>query len=204
MSLRGSTVTTRNAIVTSEKALLLNHSRYLPPANLVNEYPERDALRMCYRRFIRLTPLVSQRQMVRTTYVQYLRYKFRSEDYARKVSASAVSLPPHKRSILDEVEKSLLFCTKAVSDVKKRVIDEEKTSRDIRTAKSILKNVLTVEFEKMELISKDPAQNHELFRKSFSYLSPSSSSSALDLRFSSFKHFDECLILLNEKLGTRL
>ncbi|SCU84839.1 LAFA_0D12310g1_1 [Lachancea sp. 'fantastica'] len=204
MSLRGSIITTKNAIVTSEKALLLNHGKYLPPVNLVNEYPEEDALRICYRRFVRLTPLVSQRQMVRTTYVHYLRYKFKSENYARKVSVSAVSLPSRQRNILDEVERSLLFCVKAVSDVKKKVENEETTAKEIRIARSVLKNIMTMEFEKMELISKDPKQNHKKFRQSFSYLLPSSRSSPLDLRFSSFKHFDECLILLNETLGTRL
>ncbi|SCV04226.1 LAME_0H16754g1_1 [Lachancea meyersii CBS 8951] len=204
MSLRGLTVTTKNAIVTSERALLLKHAKYIPPPNMINEYPNEDALRIFYRRFIRLKPLISQRQTVRTTYVHYLRYKFKSEDYAKKISMSAVTLPQVTHSTLEEVENSLLFCLKAVSYVKKRVPSEEIVSKDIRIAKNIVKNILTVEFEKAALIAKNPRQNHPILRISFSYLSPKASSSPLYLRFSPFKEFDQCLILLNETLKTRL
>ncbi|SCV02782.1 LANO_0G00210g1_1 [Lachancea nothofagi CBS 11611] len=129
MSAPGITATTRNAITTSHRTLLLNHHKYLPPNNMANEYPREDALKMCYRRLIRLKPLISQRDMVRMTYVQYLRYKFMTEDYSKKVSTSSISLSGLETDVVRQVENSLYFCLKSASEVKKRVLGEDAVSR---------------------------------------------------------------------------
>ncbi|SCU93449.1 LADA_0G03158g1_1 [Lachancea dasiensis] len=200
----GLTITTKNAIITSQKTLLLKHAKFFPPHNMINECAHDEVIRMCYRRFMRIKPLVSQRQMIQTTYVQYLRYKFRTEDYEEKLKASGITLPKTSFDDSSQVYRSLLFCLKAVSTVKKGFSGEKDASAEIRRARNILKNILTVEFEKSALIAKNSGQNFTVLRKSFSYLRPSVENAANVSQFAPLRDFDRCLLALNITLGTRL
>ncbi|CUS22999.1 LAQU0S07e05028g1_1 [Lachancea quebecensis] len=204
MASRGITITTKKAIITSKSALILNHDKFLPPTNIINEYPHDDVLRMCYRRHMRLKPFISQRSMIQTTYVDYVRYKYKNEDYPKKCRTSGMGHDLPVNSVLQQAELSLRFCLQAVMYVKKGVPDESSVSREIRLSRNMLKNILAIEHEKAKLIAQNPRQNYPILRETFSYISPTAHKSSLLLRFNALREFDMCLIGFNMCMGTKL
>lgn len=197
-------IVTQNAIINSEYTLFLKHSKYFAPENLINEYPREDVIKITYRRLIRLKPFVSQRKMVQDTYVEYLRYKYKSEDYKLKSSLCNIRTEHTEASDLEQATQSLQFILKAVSRIESGSCP---SAVDNTLCRKILKNLLTMEYYKQTLIRQSPTSNYQLLRKSFGYLAPSKddkSDTHINSRYNSMGEYDRALVCLNEMLGTRL
>ncbi|AGO13329.1 AaceriAFR187Cp [[Ashbya] aceris (nom. inval.)] len=192
----GSFLRTSKAIVTSKYTLLTDKTPFLLPA-FFDESSRAEQVRMLYRRMFRLRPLVARRAMIKTTYTNYIRVKFR-EDYALK---RRQALPQSALPILDAVEagrRSLTFIQKAVSE-----IDDASNSADLVNdnyiCRKVLKNILTLEYQRERLEFKNP-KRHQILRQSYEYLD----AKYHDPKYTSLRHADISIIHFNETLGTRL
>ncbi|SCU96075.1 LAMI_0F05116g1_1 [Lachancea mirantina] len=209
MTSRQITITTKKAIITSEYTLVTQHGKYFPPQNLLNEYPQKDVTRILYRRFVRLKPFVSRRQMVRDTYVGYIRYKFRNEDYEKRRIASGLKFAEKSENLSQLSQRALAtleFVLKAISHVKKSDLD---TSHgvEISMCRKILKNLLTIEHDKRLLIQHNPKFFYPVLRQEFSYFGNHALVKKplhVVARLRDLREYDACLLKLNETLGTML
>lgn len=200
--MRWRTIVTANAVINGEYTLIKNHTRYLMSKKVIGDESlhESTIITMFYRRFMRLRPFVSNRRMVRDTYTEYLRYKFKIENYELKRSI-IINEPFH--GLRQELWNTLVFVTKAVSylpETKQRKWD---LARDNTVCRQILKNVLTMEFEKHSAIVKKNAQKDNLygaFKLWFDHIKNPDASPA----FRVLGEFDICLLFLNQMLHTRL
>ncbi|SCW01096.1 LAFE_0D04984g1_1 [Lachancea fermentati] len=207
MATRRLTVITENAIINSRHTLILNHQKFLLPVNFINEYPRKDVLKMSYRRFMRLKPFISQRLMVRNTYTEYLRYKYKRENYLEKRMATGIATGDLQSCDLKQVVNSLRFVLKAVTHHELSTTKKPGHHHENDICRRILKNILTMEYEKQRLIHKDPAIYYQLFRKTYEYLQPFKNGDKVNpifLKLFSIREFDRCLVCLNETLDTRL
>ncbi|CCD24801.1 Irc19p NDAI_0D04880 [Naumovozyma dairenensis CBS 421] len=184
------TIVTKNAITNSIYSLIRDKTKYLlwtDVKQIINTYNnektkdkvKRDILKRLYRRFIRVNVFVSNTKMVKDTYKDYVRYKFIKEDYHLKESIiSSLDNPKSiaSDSIPSEIEtivKSFEFVIKAISYIPE---DSSKgctydIARDNTICRQILKNILTIEHEKMkQLIPQSIPWNDEKIRVSTPYL----------------------------------
>lgn len=185
---------TGKSIITQKYSLFLNTSRYIPHIDQLQCLNDKQYIKVIYRRFFRLKPFISQRLMVRETYRNYIRYKFRKEDYAFK--RTLVINSPVNISERDQMINTLTFVLKAVSFMEGENCPE---MVDNLFCRKILKNILTLEYYKERLEWRSPGNLAEI-RKNFKYLS----SKEPELKWTSLMHVDRLLIYLNETLGTRL
>lgn len=204
--MRWRTIATRNALINGEYTLIKNCSRYLVPKEIADNYgslPDEIWIKIMYRRFMRLRPFVSCRKMVRDTYTDYLRYKFKVENYDLK--RSLVIKEPSSVSPREEVWNSLKFVTKAVSYLPETAAKKWDLARDNTTCRQILKNLMTMEYEKASEISrkakgKSKSNPYADLKLRFNHIRDPDSSAS----FRAFGEFDISLVYLNEMLRTRL
>lgn len=201
--MRWRTITTPKAVINGEYTLLKNHARYLPPKEDLDDgaLHESTVLRIYYRRFMRLRPFVSNRQMVRDTYTDYLRYKFKIENYELK--RSIIFSEPSLTCLEDELRNSLMFVTKAVCYLPETKQKKWKLARDNTMCRQVLKNLLTMEFEKQsEILKKNSKVENPYaeFRLKYSHIRNPDATPA----FKVIGEFDICLLYLNRMLSTRL
>ncbi|CAI1563008.1 hypothetical protein SEUBUCD646_0L00360 [Saccharomyces eubayanus] len=225
------TITTAKAIINSEYTLIKSHSKYKLPTH----FEKLDAgstkgrttvVKIFYRRFVRLKPFVSNVKMVRQTYSDYLRYKFTKEDYELKRYLvfnpnglqSKTSPEPmgntkggEKVMPMEEVQKTLQFILKSCSYLPETKEQKWSIARDNTYCRQILKNILTMQYEKYRSVLNRGVGHDELDVK-FSHLrtksSPPTKLNKGDKKkipvFKIFSDFDTTLVHLNESLGTRL
>lgn len=200
----GRTVITRNALINSTLTLVKYSEKYFLPTL---ETPDLSSLiRMAYRRLFRLKPFISNRKMVRTTYEEYLRYKFKKEDYETKRAIVMGDTP--KAPLQEEIRNSVMFVVKAVSHLPETKESKFAIARDNTTCRQILKNILTMEYEKQSLMAryqpptkrKDTVSPYHIFRKDFTHMRKLNKSA----QYRVLGEFDICTIYLNEMLRTRL
>lgn len=201
----GRTIITKNAVVNGAYTLIKSHEKYL----LTQEADRVDLpsfIRIAYRSLFRLQPFISNRKMVRNTFGEYLRYKFKKENYEAKRSIVLGDTP--KASLREEIHKSVMFVVKAVSYLPEDREFKLEIARDNTTCRQILKNILTMEYEKQSLIEryrpptkrKDAIGPHQIYRRDFTHMQQLNKSA----EFRVFGEFDICTIFLNEILHTRL
>ncbi|CCE63516.1 hypothetical protein TPHA_0F00290 [Tetrapisispora phaffii CBS 4417] len=219
-------IVTNNAITTAEHSLYLNPAKYLVPPELrlcVFAHDNGFLCKVYYRRFMRLKPFISNRAMVRDTYKEYIRYKFKQEKYARKrllvlgndhdkltFLTNDVNDNSH---LLSRIHNTLTFIVKATSHISPEIEDVEGLTVDNSYCRKILKNLLTIEYEKQSKIShsKDPSEMYDELRISFNYLQGDADSrvnnkskSKMYSNSAVFREYDIFLVLLNETIGTML
>ncbi|GAV55515.1 hypothetical protein ZYGR_0AV01470 [Zygosaccharomyces rouxii] len=200
----GRTILTPNALINSTHTLIKSSEKYFLPTSEVADLP--SFVRMAYRRLFRLQPFVSNRKMVRSTYGEYLRYKFKKEDYETKRSIVVGDTP--KAPLREEIRNSVIFVIKAVSHLPETKESKLAIARDNTTCRQILKNLLTMEYEKQSLIAKyrppakrkDTMTPYQIYRKNFMHMQELNKSA----QYRVFGEFDICTIYLNETLDTRL
>ncbi|QLG73467.1 hypothetical protein HG535_0E05510 [Zygotorulaspora mrakii] len=198
------TISTNNAVVTGTYALIKRHSKVFLPQELVDDVSVDEAkiVQMTYRRFMRLRPFISRRKMVRDTYTAYLRYKFKKENYALK--RSMVVMEPQRCCIRKELWNSLMFFTKSVIYLPESKTCKYEISRDNTACRQILKNMLTMEFQKESIIYGSRLRDNKLYlnlRESFQYVKCEQHSNP---NLMIIGEFDRYIIYLNELLHTRL
>ncbi|AAS53558.1 AFR187Cp [Eremothecium gossypii ATCC 10895] len=192
----GPLMRTSKAIITSNYTLLTDKTPYLLPV-CFNESCRAEQVRMLYRRFFRLRPLVAQRAMIKESYTNYIRVKF-SEDYALK---RRQALPQNTCPVLDAIEagrRSLTFILKAVSEIEDADSNPE-LAYDNYICRKILKNVLTLEYQRERLEFKNPKRK-QILRQNYEYLD----AKYHDPKYTSLRNADVSIIHFNETLGTRL
>lgn len=230
------TIETARAIIRSDVQLLKCHQKFMipkaicePSENTYYDVDEKCFLRMTYRRFMRLRPLVSQRAMVRDTYANYIRCKYRYEPLYLKSQlilckdTNATSSVDMKYDTKDtdkfnlrlKIYTTLQFILQAVTFEECNVSKEDNYSKDILLAKQILKNILTVEYEKL----KGDLERGWKYRKNNTV----TNSDVIDYniecnhlrkwpklnkekenKYAAIRAFDECLTYLNKTLNTLL
>lgn len=230
------TIETARAIIGSNIQLLKCNKKFTIPKSICelnesNNYDveEKSFLRMTYRRFMRLRPLISQRAMVRDTYVNYIRCKYRYEPLYLK-SLLVFSEPAGATSSLDimhdtnETDKcnlrlkiyaSLQFVLQALSLEESSISAQENHTKDILLAKQIFKNILTAEYEKLKADSERKWQ----YRKNSNLINSDIIDYNIECnhlrkftklnrekenKYAAIKAFDECLTYLNKTLNTLL
>lgn len=198
-------IVTQNALINGTNTLIKCSEKYFIPRIDVPDHS--SFVRMAYRRLFRLRPFVSNRQMVRTTYKEYLRYKFKEENYETK-RALAIGDMPKVVPLQEEIRNSVMFVIKAVSHLPETKESKFQIARDNTTCRQILKNLLTMEYEKQSLIAryrpptkrKDTVTPYQVFRKDFLHIRELNKSA----QYRVFGEFDICTVNLNETLRTRL
>lgn len=209
-------IETARAIIKDDIQVVKHIKKYtlpksiLDPNNIINH---ETYIKMTYRRFMRLKPLISKREMVRDTYSSYIRCKYRYEPVGLKMSLICANEPSVSRSELrQQIYNSLQFILQAVT------YNEAKLSNSIKgnitVAKQILKNLLTVEYEKLKDDSEKKWQyrgnkftnsNVIDFNIEYNHLKSSSKlSKEKENKYAAIRSFDECLIYLNKTLNTNL
>lgn len=187
-------VRTEKAVITRTDLLLKAHQKF----QLINNSTLTDDqfIHATYRRFMRLKPFISRVFAVKTTYVDYVKYKYKYEDYSLKKKFILGDSRESDKNWRDEVENTLCFVLKSVSCL------EEGSSADISICKKILKNILTVEYDKM---TKATGSSFSDYRIEFTHLSGKSTGKNVQLaQRKVISDFDICLLYLNESLGIRL
>ncbi|CAD6634899.1 XXYS1_4_G0038540.mRNA.1.CDS.1 [Saccharomyces cerevisiae] len=223
-------ITTAKAIITPDYTLIKAHSKYQLPScfrKLDADSPERTTVvKLFYRRFMRLKPFISNVKMVKDTYRDYVRYKFMKENYElkrylvfnpddlrSKIKLELLSNTKcHERILpVTEMQRTLEFVLKSCSYLPETKVQKWDIARDNTYCRQILKNLLTMQYEKYRSILHRGIGHDELDVK-FSHLKTTSSpltklnkteKKKIPL-FKVFSDFDTTLIYLNETLGTRL
>ncbi|EDO14966.1 hypothetical protein Kpol_388p10 [Vanderwaltozyma polyspora DSM 70294] len=197
-------ILTKNAVITSKYTLLKNHSKYYMPNHNLKDIDEDTVVKMYYRRFIRLRPLISRTRMVKETYTSYIRYKFKIENYQLK--RKLVTGIEEQRPLIPTLQKSLEFIIKSVSFIPETKTIKFKIARDNTICRQVLKNLLTVEYQKENFIEKRSkgSELYQLLRVDFNHLVNSNNNLKFTSQLKVFNDFDMCLILMNETIGTRL
>ncbi|EJS42805.1 YLL033W [Saccharomyces arboricola H-6] len=225
------TVTTAKAIINSEYTLIKSHSKYKLPAHLVKLDASTSegritVAKLFYRRFMRLMPFVSNVKMVRDTYRDYLRYKFIRENYelkrylvfnptelGSKNNAELISSTEcgDKPLPVQEMQRTLEFVLKSCSYLPETKDQKWDIARDNTYCRQILKNLLTMQYEKYRS-DRHRGVGHDELDVKFSHLrttfDPLTKLNKGDKKkiplFKVFSDFDTTLVYLNESLGTRL
>lgn len=199
----GRTIVTKNAIINGALSLIKKNSKYLLSEEFIKDasIDETTLIRTTYRRFFRLRPFISNRQMVRNTYTDYIRYKFKLENYALK--RSLIINVASEVSLRDELWNSLIFVTKATCYLPENEEQKWNIARDNTMCRQILKNILTMEFGKQSLIVNNrnrKSNPYKDYRLKFDHIRYPHKTP----HFKVVEEFDRCIIYLNEMLHTRL
>lgn len=218
-------IRTKNAIINDHYTLLKPQQKYFPLAltqyNPDIESDRQQYAKMVFRRLCRLKPLVSSRYMVKRTYIDYIRFKFRQEDYdikrKRVLGESVVSDTNLQRLV--RMQNSLIFVIKAVSYITETEVQKFDLARDNTVCRQILKNILTMEYQKHYFVNKYRGASRAIpfqsFYLDYSYIKKQGLTKKIEKKrskrlkneeetFSVIGQFDSQLILLNEMLMTIL
>ncbi|AMD21895.1 HFR040Wp [Eremothecium sinecaudum] len=188
-------VKTNKAIITSQYALYKNAGPYLLP-NDFNEIPQNLQIKILYRRFFRLRPFVSTKEMIQSSYTNYIRNKFRENYALKRKIALGIDEPPSIDKDINSGVKTLAFVTKAVS-----LVDTKNNNgilEDNAICHKLLKNILSVEYHRS--VQFKLPREYQILRISYEYLN----SNFKRLEYKSLRNNDISIIQLNELLGTRL
>lgn len=200
----GRTIITNNAIVNGQHTLIKSIQKYL--LFETEHHDSRSLIKAVYRRMFRLQSFISNRAMVRETYREYLRYKFRHEDYATKRSIVVGDTP--SVPLEEELKNSLMFIIKSVCHLPESKEHKLSIARDNTICRQVLKNLLTVEYEKQSLIAKykpplkkgEMTGPYQIYRTEFTHMRECNQSAQARV----LGEYDICMIYMNETLHTRL
>lgn len=185
-------VSTAKSIITGNSILIKFSTKYALTDCQFKTLKEDTLVKATYRRLVRLRPFISKRQMVKNSYTEYLRYKFKVEDYElkRKLILSKDELKP--LDIRVSLKQSFHFVLKAIS-----VLDvyEKSVKAECTTCRRVLKNILTADYHKNRSIHRS-AKLYQYYKKNFGFIN--------DKQKIGLGQFEENLLRLNETLGTRL
>ncbi|CAB4255575.1 Irc19p KABA2_06S08690 [Maudiozyma barnettii] len=192
-------IETKNAISTGNRLFIKNIGKFLLPQTDLNICNDKQYILIHYRRLVRLKPFISQRQMIQNTYIGYLKYKFKYEDFEKRRSLVLGKETSNHISWKTELLQTYNFIMTAVSHVENQSINAD---RDIIMAKQILKNILTLEYFKIENNERIGHTDFYDYRVQFKQLNGSGNQQ--DDKGVDFGEFDKVVMYLNETLGTRL
>lgn len=197
------TIVTRNAIINGAFSLIKKNAKYLLSEEFLKDgsTDENTLIRTTYRRFFRLRQFISNRKMVRDTYTDYIRYKFKLENYPLK--RSLIFNVANDVSLRDELWNSLIFVTKATCYLPENKDQKWNLARDNTMCRQILKNILTMEFGKQSLIINNrnrKSNPYKDYRLTFDHIRYPHKTP----NFKVIEEFDRCILYLNEMLHTRL
>lgn len=209
-------IETSKAIIKDNVQILKHIEKFTLPRSILDSNSTIEYgtfIKVTYRRFMRLQPLVSRRVMVRDTYTNYIRCKYRYEPVGLKRSLTLDESSISQSELKEQIYNSLQFIVQAVTYSEN--ISSVTLRRDITLARQILKNLLTVEYEKLKGDSEKKWQYKENqptnsnvidFNIEFNHLKPFNSKLPKDKenKFVAIRSFDECLIYLNKTLKTIL
>ena len=151
---------------------------------------------------------MSKRAMVRATYTDYIRYKFKTEEYALKRSLVLEGNDvPMVGDWEDSTKKTFQFVLKSVSYIPETSTNKYDVARDNTACRQIMKNLLGVEYEKDNMIQRsgNRADIYKDLRIEFNHLKDLENlNDKKSITQKGLGNFDRCLVLLNESLGTRL
>lgn len=214
----GPVIETAKAIIRNDVQIMKFGSQFTLPRTILDPnqttVDHKTFIKMTYRRFIRLKPLVSRRAMVRDTYLGYIRCKYRYEPLGlkKKLICPKHTLEDSGFELRQQIYNSLQFILQSVTfdeNIPSKLIRE-----DIKLSRQIVKNLLTVEYEKL----KDDAQNKWNYKKGImqntniidynvecNHLKPNDKLKRdKEVKYAAIKSFDECLVYLNKTLKTLL
>lgn len=192
-------VATDHAVVYPAFTLLKKGVSLRLPAE-ASGYNESLFVRASYKRFVKLRKFVFPDRMgLQDTYLDYIRYKYRFEDYPMK--RQLVLGDTAKQDWRQQVFNTLDFILQSVMFSGKQ--DEKAT---IKLANQIMKNVLNVHFNILMLNAKPRSKKQKSnaqvrYREEFVHLQALNEQTAQDKVFA---QFDQCVVLFNEEHGTRL
>lgn len=193
-------IETKNAIATGNSLLVKGVHKFLLPRAILNDNSDRELVLLLYRRFMRLKGFVSQRQMIQTTYVNYVKYKFKYEDYDKKRSLVMKEPPMLTHDWKVQAFRTYNLIALAISHVENNTIEQK---QDIVVAKQILKNILTMEYFKVERNEKEGNTDYHDHRIAFTQLT-GENTHPKNAKLATIAEFEKVLIMLNETLGIRL
>lgn len=195
-------IETKNAISTGSRVLVKNIDRLIVSKNSTTNCTDHAFITFYYRRFVRLRPFISQRQMIRDTYMNYIKYKFKYEDYeGKRCLALGESMTRQRINLKEQLGRTYNFLFTAVSHIEE---DNATLNKDILMAKQIFKNILTVEYFKTESNEKAGNDDYYQYRVVFRQLRESNTFNDNNNKDIPIGEFDKVVTYLNETLGTRL
>ena len=148
---------------------------------------------------MRLKPFISRRAMIKDTYVEYLRYKFKYEDYPlKRALVMGYKSSYNNNNNLKITVNTLAFFVRAYCQIGKT----EDTNGLM--ARRIIKNLLSVQFSIF-----DNNKTSTLFndlKMEFKHLQQTrkSKDKVNYCKWEDLKQFDKCLVYLNKSLGIQL
>ncbi|CCH58637.1 hypothetical protein TBLA_0A08480 [Henningerozyma blattae CBS 6284] len=215
-------IKTKNAIINDEYTFIKPHSKYFPlqiSTYIGTDKQSNDSkfLLMIFRRLCRLKPFISDRKMVKDTYSQYIHYKFTKENYQLKRSKvlpqQQCRNPDSQYLPYESIYNSLTFVLKAVSAQPEGKDKNLELARDNLMCKQILKNLLSIEFDKHTVVKQcrgvSRSVPYQSLYSNYDYLVLDKAKYNKKLSRDTFTNsvigiFDRNLILLNEMIDTRL
>lgn len=192
-------IETKKALINSNQILIKCVSNYLVPYNFSRSANDTQLIFSYYRRLMRLRRYVSKRQMIQNTYVGYVKYKFKYEDYEKR---RKLVLPESKQLNVDwpqRLHNTYHFILHAASYVEP---GDSTLEQDILMSRQILKNILTNEYSKIEKDDKPGSTDFLDYRIAFKQHDPEETSK--NVKSLAIGEFDKNVIYLNETLGTQL
>lgn len=197
-----------NALLTTNKAsifknftLLKNAKPFTLPAN-ISEYSDSLFIRVTFKRFIKLKSFVSEKKYLQATYMNYIRYKYRIEDYTKKKQLILGEDHLVEHSWRQEIINSFNFIMQGFM-----VSEDERERTNIKLTGRIVKNLLNVHYNIMKLTAKPLLKKQKYnaqvrYREKFVHLQDLDNFE--NSQDKAFAHFDQCLVFLNEQQKMRL
>lgn len=192
-------IETKNAIINSNQTLTKNIANFLLPYSLTRKVADRGVIFAYYRRFMRLRRYISQREMIQNTYVGYVKYKFKYEDYEKRRDLVLSNPKPLGNDWKQRLQNTYHFTLNAASYIEQ---EDSSLASDILIARQIMKNVLTHEYSKIEKDQKLGSTEYYDYRIAFKQHDPESVSK--NVKVQAIGEFDKNVVYLNEILGTQL
>lgn len=195
-------IETKNAISTGSRILVKNIDKLVVSKNSTSNCTDHAFITFYYRRFVRLRPFISQRQMIQETYMNYIKYKFKYEDYEeRRRLVLGEKMTGKQISVREQLSRTYNFLFTAVSHIEN---DNVTLNKDISMAKQVFKNILTIEYFKAESNEKIGNDDYYQYRIVFRQLRGNNRTNNNNNKDSAIGEFDKVVTYLNETLGTRL
>lgn len=213
----GLTIETGKAIITSRWNLIKDQAKYRQLLQVNdNESCTAFLVRAYYRRFSRLRPFISGFAANKRVYMDYLRFKFKQEDYNKKRNLCYKLAIDDVELRSSELSRSLEFVRMALAYYGNPHEFDCELNREAVTCKQVLNNILEMEKQKgFEGDRKHPfAREYRIHFKHLEMLETNEiDKSLLKNKNSIFRYpakvkalaeYERCLVLLNDTLGTRL
>ncbi|SMN22949.1 similar to Saccharomyces cerevisiae YLL033W IRC19 Putative protein of unknown function [Maudiozyma saulgeensis] len=192
-------IETKSAISTGNRLFIKNIARFLLPHPDLNACNDIQYILIHYRRFVRLKKFISQRQMIQNTYIDYIKYKFKYENYEKRRSLVLGKDADSQIDWKTQIAQTYNFIMTAVSHVEGQTTDID---RDILMSKQILKNILTLEYFKIE--NNEKVSNSDFYDYRVRFKQLEDNEDQRQTRDIDFGEFDKIVMYLNETIGTRL